>query len=247
LVDTNLAQNRPEKALALLEEELRRSKGAPQVHALMANTALRGGKYNVAIEHLRQLADQSTGSIDAHLQLADVFRLRGDYANAEAALQKAALLQPKDPRPASLMVFLLEMQNRQRDAKEQARRALSLQPGDPSAMNNLAYLLADTGDSLEEALRLARKAVEKAPTNAAFQDTLGYIYLKKDQNDDALEVFNGLLRKFPDEPMCHYHLGMAWYQKGDRSRAKIELTKALDLNPSKEIETGVKGLLDRLN
>jgi Flp pilus assembly protein TadD len=139
------------------------------------------------------------------------------------------------------------MENRTQEAKQVARQALAARPKDPVAMNNLAYLLAETGDSLEEALKLARDAVSKAPNNAVFLDTLGFVYLKRDQNDEALDIFNRLIRSYPDDPACAYHTGLAWYQKGDRARAKTLLSHALELRPPKEIETGVNDLLNRMN
>src|SRR5271170_8411941 len=105
-------------------------------------------------------------------------------------------------------------------------------------MNNLAFLLAQTGDSLDEAVKLAHKAVSKAPDNPAYLDTLGYVYLKRDQDDDALDIFNKLIRKYPDDPACAFHTGMAWYQKGDRARARVLLSHALELRPAKDIESG---------
>jgi tetratricopeptide (TPR) repeat protein len=247
LVDTDLAQNRLDRALGRLEQELARSHGEPHVRYLMAVTAIRGGKYNLAIENLQQLAAQNSDSIDSQLELAGVFRLKGDVHNAIATLQKAAFLKPKDPRPAAMLPFLLQMDNRKQEAKLQARRALSLEPTSPASINNLAYLLAETGDSLEEALQLARQATSKAPGEPYFADTLGFVYLKKDQNDDALEIFNKLVRKYPDESVFAYHMGMAWYQKGEMIRAKAELTRALGRKPSKETETGIKDLLSRIN
>jgi predicted Zn-dependent protease len=114
-------------------------------------------------------------------------------------------------------------------------------------MNNLAFLLAQSGDSLDEAVNLARKAVSKAPGNAAYLDTLGFVYLKHNRSDEALQIFTSLIRKYPDDPACAYHTGMAWYQKGDRARAKTFLSHALDLKPSKDIESGAAELLSRLN
>jgi tetratricopeptide (TPR) repeat protein len=247
LVDTDLAQHHPEQAFSRLEAELARSHGSPAVRYLLATTALRNGKYNVAIENFRALANQTPNSIDAQIELADVFRLKGDVHDAILTLQQAAVLQPKDPRPASLLPFLLEMENRAQEAKLVVRRALVQRPDDPLAMNNLAYLLAQTGDSLDEALKLARKAVGKAPNNPAFLDTLGYVYLKRDQNDDALDIFSNLIRKYPDDPACAYHTGMAWYQKGDRARARTLLSHAMELRPPKDIESGVSDLLSRVN
>jgi tetratricopeptide (TPR) repeat protein len=247
MVDTDLAQNRPEKALARMQEELKRSRGTIEVRYLLASTALKTGKYGLAIENLRQLSDLSPDTIDPQLQLADVYRLKGDVPTAIATAQKAAARQPADPRPSSMMTYLFELQNRKQEAKAQARRNLELRPEDPDAMNNLAYLLADTGDSLDQALRLARKAVAKTPDNGAFADTLGFVYLKNDQNDDALEIFRNLVRKYPRELLAHYHLGMAFYQNGDRSGAKSELVRALSLNPTDEVENDIKNLLSHLN
>jgi tetratricopeptide (TPR) repeat protein len=247
LVDVDLAQNRPEKAFSRLEQELSRSHGSPAVRYLLASTALRSGKYNIAIENYRELSNQTPNSIDALVELSHVYQLKGDIHNAIATLQKAAALQPKDPRPASLLPFLLESENRAQEAKQIVRRTLAQRPDDSDAMNNLAFLLAETGDSLDEAVKLARKAVNQAPKNPAYLDTLGYVYLKRDQSDDALEIFSNLIRKYPDDPACAYHTGLAWYQKGDRARAKTLLSHALDLRPPKDIESAATDLLSRVN
>ena len=247
LVDTDLAQKHPERALSRLEAEVTRSHGSPAVRTLLASTALKSGKYNVAIETLRDLANQTSDSIDPEIQLANVYQLKGDVHNAIVTLQKAAALQPKDPRPGALLPFLLETENRAQEAKQVARRALTAQPQDAVAMNNLAYLLAETGDNLDEAVKLAGNAVSQAPKNPVFLDTLGYVYLKRDQNDEALDIFDRLIRRYPDDPACAYHTGMAWYQKGDRARARTLLSHALALRPPKEIEAGAKDLLNRIN
>jgi predicted Zn-dependent protease len=96
-------------------------------------------------------------------------------------------------------------------------------------------------------LKLSRQAVSKEPNNPAFLDTLGFIYLKRDKNDDAIEIFNKLIRSYPDDPTCAYHLGMALYQKGDITRARTELSHALDRSPSGEIETSIHDILKHTN
>jgi tetratricopeptide (TPR) repeat protein len=247
IVDTDLAQNHTEKAFARLEDELSRSHGSPAVRSLLAATAMRSGKYDIAIENFREVANQTPNSIDPQIQLAKAYQLKGDVHNAIVTLEHAAESQPKDPRPASLLPSLLESDSRPQEAKQVVRRALAQRPDDTDAMNNLAFLLAQTGDSLDEAVKLARQAVSKAPNNPAYLDTLGFVYLKRDQSDDALEIFTNLIRKYPDDPACAYHTGMAWYQKGDHARAKTLLSHALDLRPAKDIESGAADLLRRVN
>jgi len=246
LVDTDLAQNHRVKAVSRLEDELARSHDSRAFHYLLATTALRTGNYNAAIQNFRELADKTPNSIDALMELANVFRLKGDVHNAILTLQKAARLQPKDPRPAAALPVLLEMEDRPQEAKQVIRRTLAQRPDDAEAMNNLAYLLAQTGDSLDDALRLAHGAVSISPNNPAYLDTLGYVYLKRDQNDDALDIFQNLIRRYPDDPACAYHTGLAWYQKGDHARAKTLLAHALKLQPPKDIESEAADLLSRL-
>jgi Flp pilus assembly protein TadD len=114
-------------------------------------------------------------------------------------------------------------------------------------MNNMAYFLAATGDNLDEALQLAKAATAKMPQEPNFADTLAYIYMKRDQNDDAIEIFNKLVSAFPHEPSFTYHLGLTWYQKGDRTKAKSLLARALQLNPPKDTENEIRDILARLN
>jgi tetratricopeptide (TPR) repeat protein len=246
LVNVAMAQNQPEKALARLDAELTRSHGSLAIRQLTASTALRLGRYNLAIENLRQLAGQ-TNSVTPLIEMAQVFQLKGDVHNAILTLEKASTLQPQDPRPGNVLPVLLETEDRAQEAKQVAHRALAAHPKDALAMNNLAYLMAQTGDSLDEAAKLAKAAVNQEPNNAAFLDTLGFVYLKRDQNDDALDIFQRLIRRYPDDPACVYHTAIAWYQKGDRQRARSMLSRALELRPPKEIEAGVNDLLNRTN
>jgi len=78
-------------------------------------------------------------------------------------------------------------------------------------------------------------------------DTLGWIYIKKNLSDNAIEIFRDLVGKNPANPTYRYHLGMAFYQKGDKPQAKRELLAALQRKPSKEEEQKIKELLGKVS
>jgi predicted Zn-dependent protease len=78
------------------------------------------------------------------------------------------------------------------------RRLLALDPENANAMNNLAYTLLDTGSAPDESQRLAEQALKKSPRNPNFADTLGMVYLKKNLEDSALQVFSGLIQRVPE-------------------------------------------------
>jgi Flp pilus assembly protein TadD len=67
------------------------------------------------------------------------------------------------------------------------RHALEITPETPIAANNLAWIIAENGGNLDEALQLATLAVTKSPRSAGFYDTLGWVYLKKGLNSPAVE------------------------------------------------------------
>jgi predicted Zn-dependent protease len=112
-------------------------------------------------------------------------------------------------------------------------------------MNNLAYTLLDTGGS-DEAQSLVEKALQKSPSNPNFADTLGMVYLKKNLEDSAVQVFSGLTQRFPDNPVFRYHYALSLTQKGQRAKAKTELEVALSKSPPDELRKSIQSSLAKI-
>ena len=47
------------------------------------------------------------------------------------------------------------------------------------------------------------------PNLSEVSDTLGWIYLKKNMSDNAMDIFQGLVNKMPGNSTYRFHLGMA--------------------------------------
>ena len=56
---------------------------------------------------------------------------------------------------------------------------------DAQAYNNYAYSLVEREENIEFALELAKNAIRLEPKSAAYLDTLGWIYYKLSQYDEA--------------------------------------------------------------
>ena len=84
------------------------------------------------------------------------------------------------------------------------------------------------------------------PNLSEVSDTLGWIYLKKNMSDNAMDIFQGLVNKMPGNSTYRFHLGMALAQKGDKPKALGELQQALRSSPSKEEENKIKDLINKL-
>jgi tetratricopeptide (TPR) repeat protein len=58
-------------------------------------------------------------------------------------------------------------------------------------------------------------------------DTLGWIYYKQGDKDQALGLLERAISKAPEHPVLNYHLGMVLYEAGRSDEAKEKLEKAL--------------------
>jgi Flp pilus assembly protein TadD len=131
-------------------------------------------------------------------------------------------------------------------AKPIYEQILKIVPDNPTALNNLAYIKAEEGADLDQALTMVQQAMKKAPSSPDIADTLGWIYIKKSLSDDAVRVYKDLVVKEPGNATFHYHFAMALLQKGDRPSAKLELEKAMQNKPSKDDDVKIRELLQKI-
>jgi tetratricopeptide (TPR) repeat protein len=236
-----------DKALAVLNEGLKQSPGSAAIREQLAETTAIAGDYSLAIVRFQELIAQDPKSAQLRLRLAQTYQGSGDQKNALLSYQQAHDLAPDDATPALALADALAQAGRTDQAKALYRQIVKSHPDNPPALNNAAFFLCDHGGDLDEAQRLVEKALEKAPGQPGFSDTLGYVYLKKGQRDTAIRTFSDLVRRYPNFAIFHYHLALALYQKGDQVAAKKELQKALATHPGSGLEPNIKQLLGRIS
>src|SRR5208283_3315164 len=115
------------------------------------------------------------------------------------------------------------------NARVSYEKALTADPDNVVAKNNLAWVYAEHGGNLDTALKLAEEAKEKAPDDPMVTDTLGWIYVKKGSYGAAVENLQSSVAKNPHDPNSLYHLGTAYYKLGRTADAKRELEAALKM------------------
>jgi tetratricopeptide (TPR) repeat protein len=141
---------------------------------------------------------------------------------------------------------IYDMQQKSDLAAEQYRKALDINPDFAPAANNLAYILSNQKDNLDEALALARKAKEQLPEDPRVMDTLGWIYYQKGLYDSAAVEFADSVEKLPDNPIVRYHLGLALWKTGKTEAARAELEKALSLDANFDGAEEARKVLEQL-
>ena len=113
------------------------------------------------------------------------------------------------------------------------QNALRLDRNNHTALNNYAYYLSLRSENLDEALEMSKRAVGMEPQNAAYLDTLGWIYFKKGDFNAALEYIQQSVDTGDASAEVYEHLGDVYEALGDMSKAREWWEKAFELDPER--------------
>lgn len=243
VVETLVSQERMGDAIKQMQVSETKEPERRDLKLALANLYVRDQRYDDAIQLFQTLLQSDPKSTNLLLELAETQRRKGDINLAIDTFRRASQSAPSDTKPLLQLGLLMDGTGRREQAKPIYEQILKIEPDHPVALNNLAYIKAEEGVDLDEALTMAQRARQKLPNSPFIKDTLGWIYIKKNLSADAVNVFKDLVREDPANPQFHYHYGMALLQKGDKPSARKELETAIRNNPSKDDAGKIRQLL----
>jgi tetratricopeptide (TPR) repeat protein len=246
LVNTFEAEHQPDRALALMQQETQRSPDSKGKQALLVATAEADGKKEMALSELQKMAAQNPSSADVQIRIGALQQANGKLPEALQAFQRARQLAPDRKGLDQMIASLEERSGKKSEAIADYRKALAKSPSDAIIMNNLAFLLADTGGDTQEALRLVNAAILKAPNLPQLQDTLAWVQIKLHNQAAAVYILQTLTSGHPDDVTFRYHYAVALVDAGNPSAAKLQAEIALSKKPPAETATELQNLLSQV-
>jgi tetratricopeptide (TPR) repeat protein len=194
-------------------------------------------------QHLTEAADQVTNWSVRHpddaVVVSAVARSLVATGNAEALkvaeklLNAAVERNPKSVAVVNSLAMLMQSSGRTAEAATLNRRVLELDPNDPIALNNLAWILCEDDHRYQEALELADRGLKVAPDYADLLDTRGVALYRLGQFDKAVEDFSRCVDLYPANARAttssYFHLARAHAKLGHTDQAQQYLKKAMDL------------------
>jgi tetratricopeptide (TPR) repeat protein len=223
---------RKEEGRIVLFQELNRNTGNLRSKMAIANWDLLSGNYRAAAVEFRAIAQEHPRNPDAWAGLGKATFEAGHLKESETFFRKAIEFDPEHTHANLYLGMVLTLAERFAEARPLLEKSLQLAPADLTAMNNLAYVLAQTGRDLDQALALAQSAVSRAPNNPAVLDTLGLVYYKRSLYAEAARTYGKVVRMEPGNALYRYRYGLALLESGDRKAARAELTAALEMKPT---------------
>jgi len=246
ITETLAAQNRMEDAIKELDKAIAAQPDRLDLKLGRANFYVRAQRYDDAIATFKALLEKEPNSADLLFRLAETYRRKGDINLAADTFRKSSQAAPNNTLPLLQLGLILETIGPVDQAKAVYEQILKLEPNNAVALNNLAYRKAEEGLDLDSALTMAQRARQIQPNATAMEDTVGWIYIKKNMSGEAERIFKDLVDKDPASSTFRYHYGMALMQKGDKSSARQQLEIALKSKPSKDEAGKIQDLLTKL-
>jgi tetratricopeptide (TPR) repeat protein len=246
VMESKVAQGQWDQAIESAENQLKQAPDRSDYRLALAKIYFRAAKYAESSVQYQMLIDKNPKVTDLYVRLGESKENNHDVNGAVEAFKKAREIDPTNYLPLLELALLYNRAGRDEEARTAYEEVIKLQPDNVEALNNLAYLKADQGVDLDQALAYAQRAQQKRPNDPNVVDTLALIYIHKNLTDDSLRMLRDLVTKTPNNPTFHLHLALALYQKGDRPQAKKELETAMRNKPSDREQGKIKELLAKV-
>jgi tetratricopeptide (TPR) repeat protein len=199
---------------------------------LAARTYARTGDLPGAEALLVKAIAADPSSLTGYGLLGQIYVAQHKLDDARHQFESLASRQPRPIAALTMVGMIQQMQGKTDEARKTFERVLQLDSNAAVAANNLAVIYGESGGNLDVALQLAQTAKSAMPDQAQVDDTLGWIYYRKDLLSQAITSLRRSVERDPKNAVAHYHLGLAYYKSGDKVRAKQALEAALKLQPN---------------
>jgi tetratricopeptide (TPR) repeat protein len=125
-------------------------------------------------------------------------------------------------------------------ARDDLEKALQLDPNNPVACNNLAWICLKGPAELrspEKGLALAQRAVRLTPDQRALHNNLGVAYYRLRQWDGAIAALEQAARVNKGEATAFelFFLAMSYHELGDKAQARDSYDQAVEWLKSREV------------
>jgi putative PEP-CTERM system TPR-repeat lipoprotein len=246
LADLSQRAGKIDEALALARQVEHQRAKQPVGFLLEGDLLLKQKKTAPALAAYEQALARSAEPA-VKIKLVNVMQATGMGAEGERRLLGWIAEKPDDPGAIALRLYLSDVyiaSGRYPLAAGQLQAVLQRQPGNISALNNLAWAYQNDKDS--RALPTAEKAWSLAPDSAAVLDTLGWVLLEQGNTTRALPLLQKAASLATPATDIRYHYAYALFKSGDKAAARKELEQLLASGRRFPQMDGARSLLKQL-
>ncbi len=193
----------------------------------------------------RQRLADDPDSVAANAMMSSLARMDDDYDLAIRYTDRCVALSASDARRTTEYTLqkadLLTAAYKQTSDKRYLQTAVDVyqslarkMPTNSNILNNLAYLLAENDERLDEAQQYVERALNAAPDHAAYLDTYAFVLHRKGDHAAAARFMAAAIQQYATagtpSATAYEHLGEIKEALGDEKSALAAYRQALELS-----------------
>lgn len=178
---------------------------------------------------------------------ASILDEKGNDKEAKKVLTTAL---EKFPDNVQLVFFMGTVQDRLGE-KDQVvatmKKVVEMDPNHVQGLNYLAFTYAESDKNLEDAEKLARRALEIEPNDGFIQDTLGWVLYKRGDVKASIKFLEAAVKNQPNESIIAEHLGDAYYKNQLVEKARLMYRHAAELESDETKSKAIRAKITALD
>jgi tetratricopeptide (TPR) repeat protein len=203
-------------------------------------------RFDQAIDHLEAALAEQPANTEFLLYLGYYSEEAGRFEEAERYLRRVVEAVPDSEQAHFRLGVVYDKMERKDDSIAAMQRVIEINGDHANALNYLGYTYADLGKNLDEAEALVRRALELRPDDGYITDSLGWVFYKKGNYEEALKWLLKASELVPDDPIINEHVGDAYLKLNDKANALIYYLKSLSLREEDSERRKIQTKIDAL-
>ena len=203
-----------------------------------ANNLAAEKKYKEATKVLKKLLRNNPNDFQILFNLGDILRISDNQAEAikyyNEALQSIFYESEKYWPVYYALAVSYDKNNEWSKAEESLQKALKLSNRHPQVLNYLGYSWLKYNMNTDNAAAMILEAYEKDPNDSVIMDSLGWVYFKTGDYQNAIVYLEKASELNPQNAVISDHLGDAYWYGGRKNEAVFLWKQALTQKDDQE-------------
>ncbi|RPI29156.1 MAG: tetratricopeptide repeat protein [Acidobacteria bacterium] len=232
-----------QEALGLVDQYL--SKHPEETYFIVAKGQILGalGRVQEAVDLLTESGLKQEDPEPFVLAASQLYIDHKRYPEAAKIIKKGLEKLPDSETMQFQLGAIYERQEQYGDAETSFKKVLEKNPRHAPVLNYLGYMLADRGIRLDEAKDYINRAVALDPHNGAYLDSLGWVYFKLKEYEQAERFLRQAVELNGDDSTILEHLGDVYGKLGRYDEAGQYYEKSVSQSKESDERKRVQGKL----
>ena len=233
-------EHRDDDALASYRKAVELAKGTKEVnqaYTVLGSFLHRRERYDEAEAAIEEGIAKTDKPLDLIYLLARMYQERGLADKADAMIIRATKAAPDDPAPLLVLSTYRGQSGDLAGALDAAEKAMALAPDDDtSAKLRVAEVSMELGfrskeqDKVDRGRKIVEEVLAKNPKDPSALFVQAKLDIAEQRIEDAITSLRAALDQNPDWAKAHFLLGTALSLNGERTAARTELARALEID-----------------